>query len=152
MAQTPPIITFPRTFPADIAYRAGAAVFCLPGVIGISLAVAHHNHKPLLLLALPFLFFFAALLLALTFELTVDDIGLHQRSLLGRREVPWSEVRRLDQSRAYSIHGEGTRELVWLSMVSVAAQQAIAEEAIRQAGLRPSREKMQYPMKNQWVR
>lgn len=148
----PQSITFPQTFPADIAYRAGAAVFCLPGVIGIGLAVAHHDSKTLLALALPFLFFFSALLLALSFELTVDETGLHQRSLLGRREAPWSEVRRLDQSRAYSIHGEGTGELVWLSMVSTVAQQAIAEETIRRAGLRPSGAKMEYPMRNQWVR
>ena len=127
-------------------------MFCLPGVIGMSLAIAHHDTKTLLALALPFLFFFSALLLALSFELTVDEAGMRQRSILGRREVPWPTVRRLDQSRAYSIHGEGDRELVWLSMVSTVAQQAIAEEAIRRADLRPSKAKMEFPMKNQWVR
>lgn len=152
MAQPPKTITFPNTFPADFAYRAGAAVFCLPGVIGIGLAISRHNLKFGLDLALPLLFFFCALLLALTFELTVDEAGLHQRSILGRREVSWSEVRRVDFSRTYSIHGEGLRELVWLSMVSTAAQKAIADEAIRLANLRPTREKIVFPMRGQWVR
>jgi len=152
MAQLPKAITFPQTFPADLAYRAGAAVFCLPGVIGIGLAISRHNLKFGLDLALPLLFFFSALLLALTFELTVDEIGLHQRSILGRREVPWSDVRRVDYSRTYSIHAEGLREVVWLSMVSTVAQKAIAEEAIRLANLHPTREKIVFPMRGQWVR
>ena len=151
-SQTPGTITFPRTFPADIAYRLAAAVFCLPGVIGIALAVAKHDTKTILMLGLPFLFFFGALLLALSFELMVDDTGLHQRSLLGRKEALWSSVHRVEQSRAYSVHGEGTPELIWLSLVSTVAQQAIAEEIVRQAGLHPSREKMVFPLRNQWVR
>jgi hypothetical protein len=152
MAQTPQIITFPRTFPADIAYRIGAGVFCLPGVIGITRALMHHDIKSILLLGLPFLFFAAAFLLTLSFDLTVDENGLHQRSLLGRKEVLWSDVQRVEQSRAYSIHGAGTPELVWLSMVSTAAQQAIAEESVRLAGLHSSGEKLVYPMRNQWIR
>jgi len=152
MAQAPKSITFPHTFPADLAYRVGAGVFCLPGVIGIVRAILHHDAKTILALGLPFLFFAAALLLTLTFELAVDEMGLHQRSILGRKEVLWSDVQRVEQSRAYSIHGEGTSELVWLSLVSTAAQQAIAEKSVRQAGLHSSGEKLVFPLRNQWVR
>lgn len=152
MAQAPKSITFPRTFPADIAYRVGAGVFCLPGVIGITRAIMHHDARTILALGLPFLFFAAALLLTLTFELTVDEKGLHQRSILGRKEIFWSDIQRVEQSRAYSIHGAGTPELVWLSMVSTAGQQAIAEEAVRLAGLHSSGEKLVYPLRNQWIR
>ena len=152
MAQIPATITFPRTFPADIAYRPGAGVFCLPGVIGIVRAIIHHDARSILALGLPFLFFAAAFLLAVSFELTVDEKGLHQRSLLGRKEALWSDVQRVEQSRAYSIHGAGTPELVWLSLVSTVAQQAIAEEAVRQAGLHSSGEKLVFPLRNQWIR
>jgi hypothetical protein len=145
-------ITFPRTFAADISYRMGAILFSLVGVIGFGIAVSHHQNQSLLALAVPFLIFFAALLLAWTFQLTVDDTGLHQRSILGRRDVSWDEVRRLDQSRAYSIHGTSEQELVWLSLVSTKAQEAIAEEAIRRADLRLSSKKAEYPLKRQWVR
>jgi hypothetical protein len=146
------VITFPRIFAADISYRMGAILFSLVGVIGFGIAVSHHQSQSLLALAVPFLVFFAALLLAWTFQLTVDDTGLHQRSILGRRDVSWDEVRRLDQSRAYSIHGTSEQELVWLSLVSTKAQEAIAEEAIRRADLRLSSKKAEYPLKRQWVR
>ena len=112
----------------------------------------HHDIKSILLLGLPFLFFAAAFLLTLSFDLTVDENGLHQRSLIGRKEVLWSDVQRVEQSRAYSIHGAGTPELVWLSMVSTVAQKAIAEESVRLAGLHSSGEKLVYPMRNQWTR
>ena len=145
-------ITFPRTFAADLSYRIGAVLFSLVGVIGFGIAASRHQTQSLLALALPFVVFFAALLLTWTFQLVVDDTGLHQRSVLGRRDASWDEVRRLDQSRAYSIHGATDQELVWLSLVSTAAQEAIAEEAIRRAGLRLSPKKAEYPLKRQWVR
>ena len=145
-------ITFPRTFPADLSYRIGTVLFSLVGVIGFGIAAGRHQTQSLLALALPFLVFFAALLLTWTFQLTVDDAGLHQRSILGRRNASWDDVQRLDQSRAYSIHGATDHELVWLSLVSTAAQEAIAEEVIRRAGLRLSSKKAEYPLKRQWVR
>ena len=146
------IITFPRAFAADISYRMGSILFSTVGIVGLGLAVGRHQSQSLPALALPFLVFFGALLLTWTFQLTVDDTGLHQRSILGRKDVPWDQVRRLDQSRAYSIHGTGDRELVWISLVSTAAQEAIAEEAIRRAVLRDSGIKAVYPLKRQWVR
>ena len=145
-------LTFPRTFAADLSYRIGAVLFSLVGVIGFGIAASRHQTQSVLALALPFVVFFAALLLTWTFQLTVDDTGLHQRSVLGRRSVSWDDVRRLDQSRAYSIHGATAQELVWLSLVSTAAQEAIAEEAIRRAGLRLSPKKAEYRLKRQWVR
>ncbi len=145
-------IEFPRTFAADISYRLGAVLFSLVGVIGFGIAAGRHQTQSLLALALPFVVFFAALLLTWTFQLIVDEAGLHQRSILGRRDVSWDQVRRLDQSRAYSIHGATDHELVWLSLVSTAAQEAIAEEAIRRSGLRLSTAKAEYPLKRQWVR
>jgi hypothetical protein len=145
-------ITFPRTFPADISYRMGTILFSLVGVIGLGLAVSRHQSQSVLLLAVPFIFFFAVLLLTWTFQLDVDDTGLHQRSILGRKDASWEQVQRLDQSRAYSIHGDSDRELVWMSLVSTVAQEAIAEEAIRRAGLRQSGKKAEYPLKRQWVR
>ena len=145
-------ITFPRTFAADLAYRIGTVLFSLVGVIGFGIAGSRHQTQSLLALAVPFVVFFGALLLTWTFQLTIDDTGLHQRSILGRRDVPWDEVRRLDQSRAYSIHGMTDHELVWMSLVSTAAQEAIAEEAIRRAGLRLSQKKAEYPLKRQWVK
>ena len=145
-------ITFPATFAADIFYRLGAILFSLVGVIGLGLAVSRHQSQSVLMLALPFIVFFAALLLTWTFQLDVDETGLHQRSILGRKDASWEQVQRLDQSRAYSIHGATDRELVWMSLVSTAAQEAIAEEAIRRAGLRQSGKKAEYPLKRQWVR
>ena len=145
-------ITFPRTFAADLSYRIGTVLFSLVGVIGFGIAGSRHQTQSLFALMLPFLLFFAALLLTWTFQLTVDDMGLHQRSILGRRDVSWDDVQRLDQSRAYSIHGATDHELVWMSLVSTAAQEAIAEEAIRRAGLRLSPKKAEYPLKRQWVK
>ena len=146
------VITFPRSFAADISYRMGAILFSAVGVIGLGLAVSRHQTQSALMLGLPFLVFFGALLLTWTFQLNVDENGLHQRTFLGRRDVTWSQVQRLDQSRAYSVHGGSDRELVWLSLVSTAAQEAIAEEAIRRANLRLSQTKAEYPLKRQWVR
>lgn len=145
-------ITFPHSFAADISYRMGAILFAMVGIIGLGLAVSRHQNQAILALALPFLIFFGAGLLCWTFTLAVDENGLHQRSILGRKDVSWDDVQRLDQSRAYSIHGATDHELVWMSLVSAAAQEAIAEEAIRRANLRLSKEKAVYPLKRQWVR
>jgi hypothetical protein len=145
-------IIFPRTFAADLSYRIGTVLFSLVGVIGFAVAGSRNQTHSLFALVLPFLLFFAALLLTWTFQLTVDDTGLHQRSILGRRDASWDEVRRLDQSRAYSIYGTTDHELVWLSLVSTMAQEAIAEEAIRRANLRLSSKKAEYPLKRQWVK
>ena len=152
MAGTPAPITFPRTFSADLSYRFGAGLFSLIAVLALGTAHASHDRTLPYVLAVTSSVFFIALLLVLSFQLTVDADGLHQRSILGRREVPWSQVQRLDRGRAYSIHAEGSRELVWLSLLPAAAQQAVAEEAIRRANLRPSDAKMQEPVRQQWVR
>lgn len=151
-APVPAEITLPGTFLADIAYRVGAVLFSGVGVIGFGVAVSHHRTQDLIVLSIPFVFFFAVLLLVMTFQLTVDETGLHQRSILGRKEAAWAQVERLDQGRAYSVHGGGTAELVWLSLVSTKAQEAIALEIIRRCALRPSGAKMEYPVKRQWVR
>jgi len=145
-------MTFPSVFSADLSYRIGAALFSLVGMIGIGLAASRHEAQNLLVLAIPFVIFFGALLLTLTFQLEVDEAGLHQRSILGRKDASWALVRRLDQGKAYSIYGEGDRELVWLSLVTTAAQLAIAEEAIRRCGLEPSGAKLEYPIRQQWIR
>lgn len=142
----------PSVFPTDLSYRIGAALFSLVGMVGIGLAASRHQTQSLLVLAVPFIVFFGALLLTLTFQLEVDETGLHQRSILGRKDAAWALVRRLDQGKAYSIYGEGAGELVWLSLVSTAAQLAIAEEAIRRCGLAPSGAKLEYPVRRQWVR
>ncbi|MGI4789371.1 MAG: PH domain-containing protein [Janthinobacterium lividum] len=152
MAVSSAPITFPRTFSADIFYRLGAILFSLVGVIGLGLAASRHQSQSILVMALPFIVFFGAVLLTWTFELVVDEKGLHQRSILGRKEATWDQVQRLDQSRAYSIHGTSDSELVWMSLVSTAAQEAIAEEAIRRADLRLSKAKAEYPLKRQWLR
>ena len=145
-------ITFPNSFAADISYRMGAILFATVGIIGLGLAVSRHQTQEVLISVLPLLLFSGAALLCWTFALTVDETGLHQRSILGRKDVSWEDVQRLDQSRAYSIHGATDHELVWMSLVSTAAQEAIAEEAIRRAGLRPSSAKAVYPLKRQWLR
>ncbi len=150
-AQTAPI-TFPNVFPADLSYRLGSALFGLVGVIGIGLAASRHETQNLLVICIPFAVFLGALLLTLTFQLQVDEAGLHQRSILGRKDAAWAQVRRVDQGKAYSIYGAGDREMVWLSLVSTAVQQAVAEEAIRRCGLRPSGAKLEYPVRRQWVR
>ena len=147
-----PPLTLPSVFHADLYYRIGAALFSLVGMIGIGLAASRHETQNLVVSAVPFVIFFGALLLTLTFQLVVDEAGLHQRSILGRKDATWEQVRRLDQGRAYSIYGEGTSELVWLSLVSTTAQLAVAEEAIRRCKLRPSGTKMEYPVRQQWVR
>ena len=152
MASQATPITLPSVFPADLSYRLGAALFGLVGIVGIGLAASRHQTQSLIVLCIPFAVFLAALLLTLTFQLEVDQAGLHQRSILGRREATWEQVRRVDQGRAYSVHGEGDRELVWLSLVTTAAQFAIAEEAIRRCGLRPSGAKLEYPVRQQWVK
>jgi len=152
MASQATPLMLPSVFPADLSYRIGAALFSLVGMIGIGLAASRHETQNLLVLAVPFVVFFGALLLTLSFQLQVDEAGLHQRSILGGKDAAWAQVRRLDQGRAYSIYGEGSGELVWLSLVSTAAQLAVAEEAIRRCDLRPSDAKMEYPVRRQWVR
>ncbi|MDQ2798254.1 MAG: hypothetical protein M3Y13_01250 [Armatimonadota bacterium] len=149
-AQAKPL-TLPNVFLADLPYRIGAVLFCLVGVIGIGLIVGRHQTQDLVAIGLPFLVFFAALLLALTFQLEVDETGLHQKSILGRKDAAWDQVRRLDQGKAYSIYGDTQSELVWLSLVSTAAQLAIAEEAIRRCALKPSGAKLEYPVRQQWI-
>jgi len=148
----PSPLTLPGVFPADLSYRLGAALFGLVGMIGIGLAASRHQTQDLVVICIPFAVFLSALLLTTTFQLEVDEAGLHQRSILGRKEAAWAQVRRVDQGKAYSIYGEGDRELVWLSLVSTAAQLAIAEEAIRRCDLRPSGAKLEYPVRQQWVR
>ena len=145
-------ITFPRTFGADLAYKIGAILFSFVGFLTVGVTVTHHQTQALPEILLPFALFFGVLLLVMTFQLEVDETGLRQKYILGRKTATWDQVRRLDQGRAYSIYGADDRELVWLSLVSTAAQLAIAEEAIRRADLRPSGAKLEYPVRNQWVR
>ncbi len=152
MAASTNPVTFPNSFPADLAYRIGATLFSLVGVIGMGLAASRHQTQNLVVISIPFLVFFTALLLVMTFQLKVDNDGLHQQSILGRKDATWSQVKRLDKGQAYSIYGEGTGELVWLSLVSTAVQLAIAEEAIRRGDLRPSDAKLEHPVRQQWVR
>lgn len=148
----PAPLAFPNVFPADLSYRLGAALFGLVGIVGIGLTASRHQTQNLIVICIPFAVFLAALVLTLTFQLEVDETGLRQRSVLGRKNATWDQVQRVDQGRAYSIYGEGDRELVWLSLVTTAAQQAIAEEAIRRCDLRPSGAKLEYPIRQQWVR
>ncbi len=145
-------LTLPAVFPADLSYRLGAALFGLVGIVGIGLAASRHQTQNLIVMCIPFAVFLSVLLLTLTFRLEVDEAGLRQRSLFGRKDAAWDSVRRVDQGKAYSIYGEGDRELVWLSLVTTAAQIAVAEEAIRRCGLRPSGAKLEYPVRRQWVR
>jgi hypothetical protein len=150
-AQAKPI-TFPAVFPADIFYRLGAVLFSLVGVIGLGLAASRHQTQNLMVISIPFLVFLGALLLVMTLQISVDDTGLHQQSILGRKEAGWDQVKRLDKGQAYSIYGKGTGELVWLTFLSTTAQLAIAEEAIRRCDLRPSGAKLQHPVRQQWIR
>jgi hypothetical protein len=152
MAAASKTITFPCTFGADISYRFGAGLFSLIAVLALGTARSSHDHTLPFVLAATSTLFFVMLVLALSFRLTVDADGLHQQSVMGRRDVPWESVRRLDRGRVYSIHAEGSRELVWLGLLPTAAQQAIAEEAIRRADLHPSDAKMQEPVRQQWVK
>ena len=145
-------ITFPHTFGADLAYKIGAVLFSFIGFLAIGVAVTHHQRGALPEMILPSALFLGVLLLVVTFELEVNETGLRQKSILGRKTATWDQVRRLDQGRAYAIYGGTDRELVWLSLVSTAAQLAIAEEVIRRADLRPSGSKLEYPVRNQWVR
>lgn len=149
---SPPLeVTFPHTFLADLAYRIGSALFSGIGIIGMGVAFTHHRTHDLLVLAIPFVLFFAVLLVVMTFSLTADESGLHQRSILGRRDARWDEIDRLDQGQAYSAYRNG-KEPVWLWLISTKAQEAMALEIIRRSALRPSDAKMEHPLKRQWVR
>ncbi len=150
-ASPPLALTFPHTFLADFAYRIGAALFCGVGIVGFGVAFTHHRTHDLLILAIPFVLFFAVLLVTMTFSLTADEAGLHQRSILGRKDARWDDLDRLDQAQAYSVYRNG-KEPVWLALVSTRAQEALALEIIRRAALRPSNAKMEHPLKRQWVR
>ncbi len=149
---SPPLeVTFPHTFLADLAYRIGSALFSGIGIIGLGVAFTHHRTHDLLVLAIPFVLFFAVLLVVTTFSLTADETGLHQRSVLGRKDTRWEDIDRLDQGQAYSVYRNG-KEPVRLALVSTKAQEALALEIIRRAALHPSGAKMQHPLKRQWVR
>lgn len=149
-AETP--LTLPKTYSADLAYRIGAVLFSMIGVLALGTAWARHDPKMLLAVAFPFVLFFGALLLTLTFQLRIDADGLHQRSILGRRDSTWEQVQRLDQGKAYAIYGGSDRELVWLSLISTLGQEAVAREAIRRCRLTPSGAKLEYPLRQQWIR
>ena len=157
MPASPPLeVTFPHMFLADLAYRIGAALFSGIGIVGMGVAFTHHRPHDLLILAIPFVLFFAVLLVVMTFSLTVDESGLHQRSILGRRDARWEDLDRLDQAQAYSVYRNG-KEPVWLALVSTKAQEALALEIIHRAALRdatlpPSNSTLRYPLKRQWVR
>ena len=149
---SPPLeVTFPHTFLADVAYRIGSALFSGIGIVGMGVAFTHHRTQDLAVLAIPFVLFFAVLLVVMTFSLTADESGLHQRSILGRRDARWEDLDRLDQGQAYSVYRSG-KEPVWLWLISTKAQEAMALEIIRRSALRPSNAKMEHPLKRQWVR
>lgn len=150
-ASAPLEVTFPHTFLADLAYRIGSALFSGIGIIGLGVAFTHHRTHDLLAIAIPFVLFFTVLLVVMTFSLTADESGLHQRSILGRKDARWDDLDRLDQGQAYSVYRNG-KEPVWLALVSTKAQEALALEIIRRAALRPSNAKIEHPLKRQWVR
>ncbi len=150
-ASPPLALTLPHTFLADVAYRIGSALFSGIGIVGMGVAFTHHRTHDLLILAIPFVLFFAVLLIVMTFSLTADEAGLHQQSILGRKDTRWDDIDRLDQGQAYSVYRNG-KEPVWLWLVSTKAQEALALEIIHRAALRPSNAKIEHPLKRQWVR
>ena len=84
-------------------YRIGAGLFSLVGMIGIGLAASRHETEPgRLRRPVP----------RLSSACSADpDAGSGDETsdpFLGARTPTWEQVRRLDQGRAYSIHGEGT--------------------------------------------
>lgn len=144
-------LSLPRVFRADAAYRAGALLFCSVGVIGLGLSVSRHQTQNAVVILIPFLFFLAVTLLVWSYSLTADEAGLHQRSVLGRRDAEWASLDRLEQAQAYSVY-DGPREPVWLWLLPAKAQEALAQEVLRRCALRPSGEKVEHPVKRRWVR
>lgn len=148
-----PSITFPTSFGAGNTYRLGLGALSAVGVFATGTTISHHQIINSLLegaLTAGFVFLFFAVL---SLRIRVDDTGITQNWLIGKASATWPQISRVERTRrAYSIHVADGSEPIMISFLSAPAQTAAAEEAIRCAGLKPSRGKIEYPAVARWDR
>ncbi|MEO7718989.1 MAG: hypothetical protein ABIY70_22545 [Capsulimonas sp.] len=148
-----PAITFPHSFGAGNTFRIGMGIFSVVGLYATGVSLKHHEFNNAFVAGVLTAGFVFLLFAVLSFRVRVDDTGITQNWLIGKSSVTWPQVSRVDRSRRmYSIHINDGSEPITISFLSTPAQIAVAQEAIRCAGLSPTRGKIEYPAVERWDR
>ncbi|MGO8671647.1 MAG: hypothetical protein ACLQVD_09830 [Capsulimonadaceae bacterium] len=152
MADAKPI-AFPNSFRASPGYIIGFGVFTAIGAGVSGMAFRHHMTDGLMacgtLTAIGLAFF----LIVATTLIRVDDVGIEEACLFFRSRAPWSQVGVMERMvKAYSLRTSTGRDLLLFCLISYDQQKAVADEAVRRAGLSLSRDKAVYPVVEKWTR
>ena len=141
-----------RIFTANPVYGVALLLLTAIGVWGSAFVSAHERHAGVLLWALTGLALLA-LATVVTLRIGMNSEGLTQRWLFNRLQVSWRDVARMERTtRDYALlDAKGTR-LVLLFLLPRASQQAIADEAMTRARMRPAKAAPKLPVLEQWER
>lgn len=122
------------------------------GVLGSGYVSAHERHVGILVWALTGLYLLA-LATVVSLRVRMDADGLTQRWLFSRAKVAWRDVARLEKTRrGCTLRDQAGKDVALLFLLPQAAQQAVADEAIVRARLRPSKAAPAAPILEQWER
>lgn len=122
------------------------------GVLGSAYVSAHERHFGIVLWALTGLYLLA-LATIISVRIGVGPDGLTQRWLFSGLKMAWREIARLEKTqRGYVLRDQAGKEVALLFLLPPTAQQAIAEEAITRARLRPSKALPDTRAGEQWER
>src|SRR5579864_3838506 len=140
--KTTELIAFPASFRASIVYVLCLTAFSASGMYLTGIAFRQHRPQSLTIVAIITGFSIALLLIVASAIVRVDERGIEERWLFGKKLIAWSKIGAVEKlPRAYSVKTDAERDLMMLTLLSYGQQKAIAEETVNRAGLSLSREK-----------
>lgn len=147
------VITFPCSFRLSSLVFYGLAIFTGWCMYGVGYALHHGSRESVFTIGLITVIAAGLFAAAATTIVRIDGTGIDERWLFVRKFTPWSEVAVMDRHRSgCTLQSQAGRDLIAITLLTVPEQDAIAQEAINRAGLRISREKQKYPVKERWTK
>jgi hypothetical protein len=145
-------LTLPAVFYADNRYRVTLAALTVLGFLGSDYVSSHQPKIGILFWAMTGLYLLL-LALMLSLRIQIDSEGILQRWLFSGVRVPWKQIARMDRTpRGYRLIGNDGKEQILLVFLAPSAQQAIAQQVVQRARLRPCAVPPKPPTLEQWER
>ena len=129
-----------RTFRASRTYIAGPGMFILLlllACLGV-LALRHQVSADAAARARSAIAFLGLFVTAVTLRITMDADGLTQRWIWGRRQIGWHQIASIERTKRgpVSCSDEKGKEILAVSALPPADQQAVVDEAVKRGRLR----------------
>ena len=143
----------PRAFRASRTYVTGPGLFVLLLLVLLLVLILRRQVTVIPLPGALCIAFLGLFLSAATLRITMDADGLTQRWLWGRRRIGWHEIAAIERTkRGLFLLDERDKEILAVSALPPADQQAIVEEAVRRGRLRRDKKPVKRPVLERWVR